>query len=72
MVKSIIHLERRVAMTFNPVRNAGALNLVHRGHLGADYSFEHLLLKLLLEDTKALRQNHESIHKLNKGVLKRW
>merc|ERR1711934_1067763 len=30
-----VHLERRVAMTFNPVGNAGALNLVHRGHLGA-------------------------------------
>jgi len=30
-----VDLKRRVAMAFNPVRNAGALNLVHRGHLGA-------------------------------------
>merc|ERR1719234_257312 len=30
-----VHLERRVAMAFDPVRNAGALNLVHRGHLCA-------------------------------------
>ena len=56
----IIHLERRVAMAFNPVRNAGALNLVHRGHLGGDGKLEHLLLEVLLEDMK----RHFSIHKI--------
>ena len=44
------HLERRVAMAFNPVGNAGALNLVHRGHLGLKGSLG-----------KLRKQNHKCV-----------